>query len=166
MKMKIIYVLNFEEAFKNKLRLVKNVLMISKKTAMVKPENSFCGGEDLKVLLSFRVCLINHHMLFKYLAREKKTWVIYSSYHGKSFHGISESIAFWKRNLKQDWHGKINQTKLKTAQNCDQYSEFSFRKSSLIPLKYLIGLLAFSFAVFCRGRTTLANSNKIHLLLN
>ena len=73
MKMKIIYVLNFEEAFKNKFRLVENVLMINKKTAMVKPEKSFCGGEDLKVLLSFSVCLINHHMLFKYLAGEKKS---------------------------------------------------------------------------------------------
>ena len=65
--MKIIYGLSFEEACKNKLRLVEKVpvLMVTRKTAMVKSENSF-GGWDLKVLLNFSVQLTNHHMIFKY----------------------------------------------------------------------------------------------------
>ena len=67
MKMKIIYGLNFEEACKNKLRLVEKVpfLIVTRKTAMVKSEDSF-GGWDLKVLLNFSVQLTNHHMIFKY----------------------------------------------------------------------------------------------------
>ena len=65
--MKIIYGLNFEEACKNKLRLVEKVpfLIVTRKTAMVKSEDSF-GGWDLKVLLNFSVQLTNHHMIFKY----------------------------------------------------------------------------------------------------
>ena len=69
--MKRIYGLNFEEACKNKLRLVEKVpfLMVTRKTALVKPENSFCGW-DLKVLPGFSVQLTNHRMLFKYRARQ------------------------------------------------------------------------------------------------
>ena len=66
--MKIVYELNFEEACKNKLYLVEKVpfLMVTRKTALVKPANSF-GGWDLKVLPNFSVQLTNHRMmLFKY----------------------------------------------------------------------------------------------------
>ena len=51
------------------------------------------------------------------------------------------------------------------GKNFDQYSDFLFDKSSLIPLKYLIGVLSFSLAVFCRGRTTYANNYIMDMLL-
>ena len=70
--MKRIYGVSIEEACKSKLHLVEKVpfLMVTRKTALVKPENSF-GRWDLKVLPNFSVQLTNHRMLFKYRARQK-----------------------------------------------------------------------------------------------
>ena len=59
----------------------------------------------------------------------------------------------------------VNQNEPKIDKNCDQYSDIFLRKSSLIPPKYMIRMLAFSFAVFCRGRTRNTNSDVMHLLL-